>query len=251
MKINQEMIHHRQVHQFHRYPDCVFPFFPDSTCKERVSMGSIDRIYRSILPNFPLSFAFLHAASDRHPSLTITQHVPWRATQSRKGCKIFSPTLTPFLFSLLPIISSTLPLSFHPSFLLVSSYFPLIKKYHEKHALQIRLFISNTYQKSTYHVSKSKKKKGKEKEKRLIYPTVPFQRNPPRRSLFEFIDEIQAAARSKVEPFAPLEIAAGRGGGGDSKSIGGITRRDQSMVEPLSPPLLSRGVKKHVPTMEG
>lgn len=93
-------------------------------------------------------------------------------------------------------------------------------------------YISNTYQKNTYHVSKSKKKK----EKRLIYPTVPFQRNPPRRSLFEFINEIQAAARSKVEPFAPLEIAAGREGGGDSKSIGGITRRDQSMVEPLSPP---------------
>lgn len=250
MKINQEMIHHRQVHQFHRYPDCVFPFFPDSTCKERVSMGSIDRIYRSILPNFPLSFAFLHAASDRHPSLTITQHVPWRATQSRKGCKIFSPTLTPFLFSLLPIISSTLPLSFHPSFLLVSSYFPLIKKYHEKHALQIRLFISNTYQKSTYHVSKSKKKGRKERKTiNLSHRSIPKKPTPSIALRIHQWNPSRGSVKSRA--FCPPRNSGRKRRRGDSKSIGGITRRDQSMVEPLSPPLLSRGVKKHVPTMEG
>lgn len=145
------------------------------------------------------------------------------------------PTLTPFLFSILPIISSTLPLSFHPSFLLVSSYFPLIKKYHEKHALQIRLFISNTYQKSTYHVSKSKKKGRKERKTiNLSHRSIPKKPTPSIALRIHQWNPSRGSVKSRA--FCPPRNSGRKRRRGDSKSIGGITRRDQSMVEPLSPP---------------
>lgn len=123
MKINQEMIHRRQVHQFRQ--DLVVPIVFLSSVRYRKGFRwdplIVPCIYRSICLTLPFSLAFFTRPSiesyHASPFVTITQHVLWRMARwcSRKGCKNLKSLLLspgPFnpYFSFL-ISSQDIPLS--------------------------------------------------------------------------------------------------------------------------------------------
>lgn len=103
MKINQEMIHRRQVHQFRQ--DLVVPIVFLSSVRYRKGFRwdplIVPCIYRSICLTLPFSLAFFTRPSiesyHASPFVTITQHVPWRMARwcSRKGCKNLKSLLLP------------------------------------------------------------------------------------------------------------------------------------------------------------